>query len=263
MSNHSRALAAATSALFWWSANSTSIFLPLIAPPKSAIAILIASTPAGPSMSAYRLDMSVMKPMRITSPEICACAGAAPSSAARRARRRRRLSSVSSRSPWSRGEWKVRAGRSDAEVFVQPLDALRQLGLGELLDHAAVLHHVEAVGQRRGEAEVLLDHHDRVALLAQRDDHLGELLHDHRRQALGDLVEQQQLGAGAQDARHRQHLLLAARQARALAGRALLQVREHRVDLLDAHAARGRARGGSIRFSSADRLEKMPRSSGQ
>ena len=45
--------------------------------------------------------------------------------------------------------------------------------------------------------------------------------------------------AGAQDARHRQHLLLAARQARALAAGALLQVGEHRVDLLDAHAALG------------------------
>ena len=59
------------------------------------------------------------------------------------------------------------------------------------------------------------------------------------RQALGDLVEQQQPRAGAQDARHGQHLLLAARQPRALAAGALAQVGEHRVDLLDAHAARG------------------------
>ena len=52
VSNHSRALAAATSGLFWWSATSTSIFLPATAPPMSAIAIRIASAPAGPSMSA-------------------------------------------------------------------------------------------------------------------------------------------------------------------------------------------------------------------
>ena len=32
-------------------------------PPASAIAILMASTPAGPSMSEYSPDMSVMKPM--------------------------------------------------------------------------------------------------------------------------------------------------------------------------------------------------------
>jgi hypothetical protein len=33
VSNHSRALAAATSGLFWWSATSTSIFLPATVPP--------------------------------------------------------------------------------------------------------------------------------------------------------------------------------------------------------------------------------------
>jgi hypothetical protein len=82
-----------------------------------------------------------------------------------------------------------------------------------------VLHHVEAVGQRRGETEVLFDQHDGVALGLERADHLGELLHDDRGQAFGDLVEQQQARAGAQDARHGQHLLLAAGQARAGAGR--------------------------------------------
>ena len=41
-------------------------------------------------------------------------------------------------------------------------------------------------------------------------DHLADLLDDHRRQAFGDLVQQQDVGAGAQDARHGQHLLLAA-----------------------------------------------------
>ena len=66
-SNHSRALLAATSALFWWSANTNSIFLPLTVPPKSAIAILMASAPAGPSMSAYTPDMSVTKPIFTTS----------------------------------------------------------------------------------------------------------------------------------------------------------------------------------------------------
>ena len=51
-SNHSRAFAAATSGLFWWSATSTSTFLPLTAPPMSATACRIISAPAGPSMSA-------------------------------------------------------------------------------------------------------------------------------------------------------------------------------------------------------------------
>jgi hypothetical protein len=71
-SNHSRALEAAMSALFWWSAEMNSIFLPLMLPPASAIAILMASAPPAPSMSVYRPDMSVMKPILTVSPEICA-----------------------------------------------------------------------------------------------------------------------------------------------------------------------------------------------
>lgn len=39
VSYHSRARAAAMSALFWWSATSRSIFLPSTWPPKSAMAI--------------------------------------------------------------------------------------------------------------------------------------------------------------------------------------------------------------------------------
>ena len=52
VSNHSRALVAATSGLFWWSAETSSTFLPLMAPPMSWIAILMASMPPWPSMSA-------------------------------------------------------------------------------------------------------------------------------------------------------------------------------------------------------------------
>ncbi|MNN27989.1 hypothetical protein D3C81_1415420 [compost metagenome] len=106
----------------------------------------------------------------------------------------------------------------------------------EALDDAAVLHHVEAVGQRRGEAEVLLHHHHRVPLLLEHPDHARQRLHDHRRQPFRDFIEQQQVGAGAQDAPDCQHLLLAARQARALALAALLQVGEHVIDLGLAHA---------------------------
>ncbi|MNS65332.1 hypothetical protein D3C72_984930 [compost metagenome] len=50
-SNHSRAREDAMSALFWWSAETTSIFLPLMDPPISSIAMRIASRPALPSMS--------------------------------------------------------------------------------------------------------------------------------------------------------------------------------------------------------------------
>ena len=99
-----------------------------------------------------------------------------------------------------------------------------------------MLHDIKTVGQRCGKAKVLLHQHDGVALGLERADHFGELLHNHRGQALGDFIEQQQACAGAQDAGDGQHLLLAPRQARAGAAGALLQVGEHRVDFVDAHA---------------------------
>ena len=88
---------------------------------------------------------------------------------------------------------------------MQTLHARRQLRLREMLDHATVLHDEETVGERRGEAEILLDHDNRIAALAQIAHDLAELLHDHRRQALGNLVEQEQARAGAQDARDGEH----------------------------------------------------------
>ncbi|MNV46478.1 hypothetical protein D3C71_1383110 [compost metagenome] len=87
------------------------------------------------------------------------------------------------------------------------------------------------------EAEVLLDQHGGVAALFQLPDHAAQRLHDDGRQAFGDFVQQQQAGAGAQDARHRQHLLFAARQPRAGAVRAFFQIGEHRVDLFNRHPA--------------------------
>jgi hypothetical protein len=88
------------------------------------------------------------------------------------------------------------------------------------------------------------------------------LLDDHRRQALGGLVEQQQRGAGAQDAPDGQHLLLAARQLGALAAAAPAgwerACRSPRCSMPP-----GLTTGGRRRFSSTFRLAKMPRSSGQ
>jgi hypothetical protein len=87
-----------------------------------------------------------------------------------------------------------------------------------------------AVGNGGGEAEILLDQQHREAALLDRADGAADLLHNHGREALGGFVEQQQARAGAQDTGDRQHLLLAAGEFRALAGRALLQVGEQRVD---------------------------------
>src|ERR1044071_2147879 len=66
---------AATSALFWMSPLTSSIFLPAMVPPKSSIAICAAITAPGPLMSAYRLDMSVATPTLTTSLVYCADAG--------------------------------------------------------------------------------------------------------------------------------------------------------------------------------------------
>ena len=66
----------------------------------------------------------------------------------------------------------------------------------------------------------------------------ADLLHDHRREPLGRLVEQEQVGAGAQDAADRQHLLLAARELGALARQPLLEIGEELKDPLDAQARR-------------------------
>ncbi len=55
--------------------------MPSTLPPKSSIAIWIATAPFLPSTSAYRLDMSVMKPI-FTLPSCCACAAEAAKSPA-------------------------------------------------------------------------------------------------------------------------------------------------------------------------------------
>src|SRR3982751_3507966 len=131
-----------------------------------------------------------MKPIRITSPEICAWAVEVPNMAA--SARPHAGTMVLSLNMCKCLLWmKSETGpmRSDAQVLVQARHARRQLGLGELLDDLAVLHDQEAVGERRSEAEILLDHDDRVAALAQAPHDLAELLHDHRSEPLRDLVE--------------------------------------------------------------------------
>src|SRR5215217_2451695 len=135
-----------------------------------------------------------MKPILMVSPEICACAEA-PNIVARATVQAGTSFFSFMVSPLTE---RGREKGSDAEVLVQACHARRQLGLAELLDDLAMLHDQEAIGERRGEAKVLLDHDDRVALLAQAAHDLAELLHDDRGEALGDLVEKEQARAGAQ-----------------------------------------------------------------
>src|SRR5712692_4352600 len=58
-SNHLRAMLAAMSALFWWSALMITIGLPRTLPPKSSAAICAAMTDPGPARSEYAPVMSV------------------------------------------------------------------------------------------------------------------------------------------------------------------------------------------------------------
>ncbi len=62
-SAHSRNFEAPMSGLFWWSATSVTILRPSTVPPKSAMAIFMASVAPGPLTSEYRPDRSSMSPI--------------------------------------------------------------------------------------------------------------------------------------------------------------------------------------------------------
>lgn len=78
-----------------------------------------------------------------------------------------------------------RVKNSDTEQLVKPV----LLGID-----FAVLDDIVAVSQILGEAEVLLNQHNREALALKLTDHLAEHLCNHGGQTVSDLVEQQQLG---------------------------------------------------------------------
>ena len=133
----------------------------------------------------------------------------------------------------------------------------------ECVDDLAVLDDVVAIGNRRGETEVLFDQKDGEPFRLQAFDHVPDLLDDDRREAFGGFVQHQKPRACAQDARDRQHLLLAAGQFRALAAETFLQIRKTVRKSDRASCRRCGWSAGSIRFSLTSRLAKMPRSSGQ
>src|ERR687885_1854060 len=84
--------------------------------------------------------------------------------------------------------------------------------LGRPLVHdAPAFEHIGAVGEREHEIEMMLDDDDRD-LAPQPVESLEQLLGHGRRQALEGLVEQEQPRVADERARHRGHLLLAARE---------------------------------------------------
>src|SRR5258706_9213217 len=99
-----------------------------------------------------------------------------------------------------------------------------------------------AVGNARGKTKILLDQEDGKPFRLESRDGVADLLHDHRREAFGRLVEQQQSRPGAQNAADREHLLLATGELGALARKALLQVGEELEKLLQREAARAHRR---------------------
>src|ERR1700741_1653547 len=128
-------------------------------------------------------------------------------------------------------------GASYTEIVVQLFDVRVQVGIAEPVDDPSMFHDVVPVGHRLGEAEILLDQQDGKPLALEGVDGAADLLDDDRGEALGRLVEQQQPRAGAQDAADREHLLLAARELRALArAEALLEGGEKREDAVEAEA---------------------------
>src|SRR5512134_1640257 len=201
--------------------------MPFFAAPKSSTARRAATTEPGPVRSAYRPDMSFRTPILMMPSETWAWA--VPASAATAAAINVRCNFMVP--PVEK------ALRSYAEIRVQLWHRRLEPGIGNHVHHAPVFHDVVAVGHRLREAEVLLHQQDGVALLLQARERAPDVLHDHRREALGGLVEQQQARASAQDAADGEHLLLAAGELRALAGEALLQVGEQLEDLRLAHAA--------------------------
>nr|WP_034693829.1 hypothetical protein [Acidovorax sp. NO-1] len=90
----------------------------------------------------------------------------------------------------------------------RPAGFVRVIALG---NHPAALDQVVARGEPYRLAHVLLDEHDGNPLAGELPDQQEQLLHDHRRQSLGVLVDQQPPQRTGQHARDRQHLLLAAR----------------------------------------------------
>ena len=79
---------------------------------------------------------------------------------------------------------------TDATLITSGTGRALQLGVRDLVDHAAVLHHVVAVGNGRGEAEVLLDEQNGEATSLELRNRGPDLLDDNGRQPLGGFVQQ-------------------------------------------------------------------------
>src|SRR5499425_49602 len=135
-------------------------------------------------------------------------------------------------SPDGRGE------RLDGEVGAAGGVVLEEAAHGPLPANLPLFNDVGAIGQPRRELEILLREQNGQALPLQRGDLLAEGLHDHRRQPLRRLVEEENTRIAHERARHREHLLLSPGETAPAPARHLSELGKVLVDALDAPAAR-------------------------
>src|SRR6185369_4306191 len=94
------------------------------------------------------------------------------------------------------------------KVFVQLVHLGREIRVRHHVHDAPVLHDVVTVGHRGREAEVLLHEQDGEPVGLEPPDGRPDLLHDHGREPLRGLVEQENARPRAKDPRDGEHLLL-------------------------------------------------------
>src|ERR1700694_4467992 len=82
-------------------------------------------------------------------------------------------------------------GKSDSKKLMYARPVRLERGVGDHVHDAAVLDDVVPVRHGLREAEILLDQQDGEALPLEPRDGASDLLHDHRREAFGGLIEQQ------------------------------------------------------------------------
>ncbi len=105
------------------------------------------------------------------------------------------------------------AAASNPEQALLQLDNRRKFARRNAPVDPSVQHHRDAVGDRAGNADVLLDQQNlEVSLLSEAREQSFDLLDDHRGEPLRRLVHHEQASVLKQSARDREPLLLAARE---------------------------------------------------
>ena len=126
-------------------------------------------------------------------------------------------------------------------------------GVDDAID-AAIDHDRDVLGDRGGDADILLDHeHRHVAVFAETHQHFLDLGDDDRRQPLGRLVHDEQLRVGEKRAGDRQHLLFAARELAAAMILAFGKAGKRLVDAIDGPGAAPHAGGQAQMLGDAER----------